>query len=230
VLTFVLGACAPDPGGRCSRDADCEGGAAGLFCAEGVCQAPPRAAFDELPPALFARGQTATVRVRVERAHGGAEEATASLRINGTAVDPARETGGRLRFDVPIRLAPAGVEAKVPFDVSVLDDLGHATMLNGSLAVDDLAPRVFIDASSVPSQAVARGTVVHLRAHVFDGSGVALETSPATALAPELDGSFRMSVDTGALDPTAVVAEAVLTAIDAVGLRGSASARFAVTR
>ncbi|HKC60648.1 MAG TPA: hypothetical protein VKB92_11230 [Myxococcales bacterium] len=229
-MALALAGCVPDPGGSCSQDEDCEGGAPGLFCAEGVCQAPPRATFDELPPALFARAQTATVRVRVERAHGGVEEATASLLINGTALDPARETGGRLRFDVPLRLAPSGIEAKVPFDVSVLDDLGHATVLSGSLAVDDLAPRVFIDASSVPSQAVARGTVVHLRAHVFDASTVALQTSPATALAPEMDGSFRMSVDTGALDPTAVVAEAVLTAVDAVGLRGSASARFAVTK
>ena len=229
-LAVAVAACVPGPGGSCSGDADCEGGAAGLFCAEGVCQGPPRAALDELPRTLFARAQTATVRVRVERAHGGAEAATASLRINGQTVQGAREPGGRIRFDVPLQLAPAGVEARVPIEVSVLDDLGHATLLSGSLALDDLAPRVFIDASSVPSQPVPRGAVVQLRAHVFDGSAVTLTTSPETTLAQELDGSFRMAVATGALDPSATAAETVLIAVDAVGLGASASARFAVTR
>jgi len=229
-LALALAACVPDPGGSCSRDADCEGGAAGLFCAEGVCQSPPRAVFDEVPRTLFARAQTATVRVRVDRAHGGAEVATASLRINGKTVQGAREPGGRIRFDVPLQLAPAGVEATVPMEVFVLDDLGHATVLSGALALDDLAPRVFIDASSVPSQPVPRGAVVQLRAHVFDGSAVTLTTSPGTTLALQLDGSFRMAVDTGALDPSATAAEPVLTAVDTVGLGASASARFAVTR
>jgi hypothetical protein len=228
-LLLALAACVPDPGGSCSRDADCEGGAAGLFCAEGVCQSPPRAALDEMPRTLFARGHTATVRVRVDRAHGGAEAATASLRINGQTVQGAREPGGRLRFEVPLQLAPGGVEATVPIEVSVLDDLGHATVLSGSLALDDLAPRVFIDASSVPSQPVPHGTVVQLRAHVFDGSAVTLTTSPETKVALQLDGSFRMLVDTGALGPSATAAEPVLTAVDAVGLGASASARFAVT-
>jgi hypothetical protein len=227
-LALSLAACIPDPGGSCNRDADCEGGAAGLFCAEGVCQGPPRAALEEVPRTLFARAQTAIVGVRVDRAHGGAEAATASLRINGHTVQGTREPGGRLRFDVPLQLAPAGVEAAVPIEISVLDDLGHATVLSGSLALDDLAPRVFIDASSVPSQPVQRGTVVQLRAHVFDGSAVTLSTSPGTAVVPELDGSFRMAVNTGALDPSATAADPVLTAVDAVGLGASASARFAV--
>jgi hypothetical protein len=89
---------------------------------------------------------------------------------------------------------------------------------------------VFIDASSVPSQPVPRGAVVQLRAHVFDGSAVTLTTSPGTTVASALDGSFRMAVDTAALDASATAAEPVLTAVDAVGLRAAASARFAVTR
>jgi hypothetical protein len=225
---LALAACVPDPGGSCSLDADCEGGPPGLFCAEGVCQAPPHAVFQELPAVLFSRAQTAIVRVRVERAHGGARDATGSLRINGNSVEAVPEASALFRFEVPLRLAPAGIEGTVPFEVSVFDDIGHASVLSGSLRVDDLPPRVSIDASSVPTQPVPRGTVVQLQVHVFDGSAVTLQTSPATPLSPLLDGSFGMPVDTGALEPSATAAEVVLTAVDAVGLRATASARFPV--
>jgi len=225
---IALAACVPDPGGSCSLDADCEGGAPGLFCAEGVCQAPPHAAFEELPAVLFSRAQTAIVRVRVDRAHGGAQGATGSLRINGSSVEAVPEAPARLRFEVPLRLAPAGIEGTVPFEVSVSDDLGHASALSASFRVDDLAPRVSIDASSVPTQPVPRGTIVQLQARVSDGSAVTLQTSPATTLSPLPDGSFGMPVDTGALASSATAAEVVLTAVDAVGLRATAAARFPV--
>jgi hypothetical protein len=181
-----------------------------------------------VPRTSFGRGHTATLRVRVERAHGGAEAASGSLRINGHAVPGATEPGGRLRFEVPLQLGPAGVEASVPVEISVADDLGHATVLSDSLVLDDLPPRVFIDADTVPSRPVARGTVVQLRVHAFDASPLTLLASTGTSPAPQLDGAFLMAVDTGTLDPSATTAEAMLTAIDSVGLRGSASARFAV--
>ena len=225
---FALAGCVPDPGGSCGTDADCGGGAAGLFCAEGVCQSPPRATLEEIPRTLFGRGHTATLRVRVERAHGGAEAASGSLRINGHTVQAVREPGGRLRFEVPLQLGPHGVEASVPLEISVLDDLGHAAVLSDALALDDLAPRIFIDADTVPTGPVPRGAVVQLRVHVFDGSAVTLLASAGTALAPQLDGAFLMAVDTGALDPSARTAEVMLTATDSVGLQASASARFAV--
>ena len=228
VVAIALAGCVPDPGGSCSADGDCGGGPAGLFCAEGVCQSPPRAALEEVPRTSFGRGHTATLRVRVERAHGGAEAASGSLRINGHAVPGAPEPGGRLRFEVPLQLGPAGVEASVPVEISIVDDLGHATALSDSLLIDDLPPRVFIDADTVPSRPVPRGTVVQLRVHVFDASPLTLLASTGTSPAPQLDGAFLMAVDTGALDPSATTAQATLTAIDSVGLRGSASARFAV--
>ena len=228
VAAIALAACVPDPGGSCSADGDCGGGPAGLFCAEGVCQSPPRAALEEVPRTSFGRGHTATVRVRVERAHGGVEAASGSLRINGHTVPAAREPGGRLRFEVPLQLAPAGVEASVPLDISVVDDLGHATVLSDGLVLDDLPPRVFIDADTVPLRPVPRGTVVQLRAHAFDASPLTLLGSAGTSLARQLDGAFVMAVDTGALDPSATAAEPMLTATDSVGLRASASARFDV--
>lgn len=228
VAAIALAGCVPDPGGSCSSDGDCGGGAAGLFCAEGVCQSPPRAALEEVPRISFGRGHTATLRVRVERAHGGAEAASGSLRINGHVVAGTPEPGGRLRFEVPLQLGPAGVEASVPVEISVVDDLGHATVLSDSLVVDDLPPRVFIDADTVPSRPVSRGTVVQLRAHAFDASPLTLLASAGTSLARQLDGAFLMAVDTGALDPSATAAEPMLTATDSVGLQGSASARFAV--
>ena len=225
---LALAGCVPDPGGSCSADGDCGGGAAGLFCAEGVCQSPPRAALEEVPRTLFGRGHTATLRVRVERAHGGADAASGSLRINGHTVQAVREPGGRLRFEVPLQLGPKGVEASVPLEISVLDDLGHATVLSDALALDDLAPRVFIDADTVPSRPVQRGAVVQLRVHAFDASPLTLLASAGTALARQLDGAFVMAVDTGALDASAMAAEATLTATDSVGLQASASARFPV--
>ncbi|MFL5311474.1 MAG: hypothetical protein ACJ79H_13570 [Myxococcales bacterium] len=225
---LALAGCVPDPGGSCGEDGDCGGGPAGLFCAEGVCQSPPRAVLEEVPRTLFGRGHTATLRVRVDRAHGGADAASGSLRINGHAVQAVREPGGRLRFDVPLQLGPAGVEADVPLEISVFDDLGHAAVLSDALALDDLAPRIFIDAETVPSRPVIRGTVVELRAHVFDASALTLLASAGTKLARQLDGAFVMAVDTGALDPSVATAEAMLTAIDSVGLQASASARFAV--
>jgi hypothetical protein len=226
VLVLAAG-CAPDPGGSCGSDADCAGGAPGLFCAEGVCQSPPRATLVEVPTTLFARPQTATIRIRVERAHGGAGAASAVLRINGSTVRGAREPDGLLRFEVPLQLAPAGVEAMVPLEISVADDLGHSIVLHCVLSVDDLAPRVFIDADSVPSQPVSRGTVVHLRAHVFDASPVTVVASGST-LSPQADGSHVLAVDTGALDPSVTSAQAGLTATDAVGHSATSSARFAI--
>jgi len=225
---LALAACVPDPGGSCSVDADCGGGPPGLFCAEGVCQSPPRAALEEVPRTSLGRAQTATVRVRVERAHGGAEAARGSLRIAAHSVQAAGEPGARLRFEVPLQLVPGGVEGLVPLEISVVDDLGHATVLTDALSLDDLAPRVFIDAASVPARPVVRGTIVELRAHVFDASPVTVFASAGATLARQLDGAFLMAVDTGALDPSATAAEAVLTATDAVGLRSSASARFAI--
>src|SRR5207253_2515212 len=208
---IALAACVPDPRGSCQRDADCGNSSTGLFCAEGICQSPPRAAFAEVPRTVFGRTHTARVRVSVDRAHGGAAAATASLRINGTSVAGARDADGSIHFDVPLTLARSGVEAAVPIEVSVLDDLGHASLLTESLQFDDLAPRVFIDADGVPVNPVLRGTVVQLRAHVTDGSAVTLTPSPGMTATRQIDGSYRLSLDTSALDPRTTTAQPVLT-------------------
>jgi len=77
VAAMALAGCVPDPRGSCRHDAECGAPTTGLFCAEGVCQAPPRASFAEVPRTVFGRTQTARVRVSVDRAHGGAAAATA---------------------------------------------------------------------------------------------------------------------------------------------------------
>ncbi|HWE23837.1 MAG TPA: PQQ-binding-like beta-propeller repeat protein [Myxococcales bacterium] len=227
---IALASCVPEPRGSCQRDADCGSPAAGLFCAEGVCQAAPRAAFVQVPRGTLGRNQTAVVRVRVDRAHGGAAAATGSLRINGSSIAGSRDVDGAIRFDVPLSLAQAGIEAPVPIEVHVSDDLGHVTVLSESLQLDDLAPRVFIDADGVPTNAVVRGTVVRMRAHVTDGSSVTLTPSSGLTAALQIDGSYLLSFDTAALDPGATTAQPILTATDVAGNRGSASAQFSVTR
>jgi outer membrane protein assembly factor BamB len=209
---------------------DCGGGSGGLFCAEGVCQGAPRGYFAEVPRTIFARTDTATVRIRVDRAHGGAAAATASLRLNGHPVDGIREADGRIRFDVPLQLASPGVEAAVPFEVAIHDDLGHETTISEALSVDDLPPRLFIDADTVPSRAVLRGSTVQLRAHVVDGTGVTLSSSPGVAVTPQIDGSYLLVFDTRTLDPAATLAQVALGATDVAGNASSISTQFAVTR
>src|SRR5205823_5791125 len=95
---------------------------------------------------------------------------------------------------------------------------------------DDLAPRVFIDADGVPTKPVVRGTVVQMRAHVGDGSAVTLTPSPGMIATLQIDGSYRLSLDTAALDPGTTTAQPTLTATDAAGNRGSASGQFPLTR
>jgi len=46
---LALCACLPDPLGRCQTNADCARGPAGSFCAENVCQGPPRGSIEALP-------------------------------------------------------------------------------------------------------------------------------------------------------------------------------------
>src|SRR5207302_9574825 len=93
-----------------------------------------------------------------------------------------------------------------------------------------LAPRVFIDADGVPVNPVLRGTVVQLRAHVTDGSAVTLTPSPGMTATRQIDGSYRLSVDTSALEPGTTTAQPILTATDIAGNRASASAQFPMTR
>jgi outer membrane protein assembly factor BamB len=229
-LAIAAAGCLPDQRGACSTDLDCGGGSSGLFCAEGVCQGAPRGYFSEVPRTIFGRADTATVRIRVDRAHGGAAVATASLRLNGQSVAGVREPDGRVRFDVPLQLASPGVEAAVRFDVAIRDDLGHETTISETLFVDDLAPRLFIDADTVPSRAVLRGNTVQLRAHVVDGTAVKIITSPGVTVTSQVDGSYLLVLDTRALDPAATLAQVALGATDVAGNTSSTSIQFPLTR
>src|SRR5205085_253495 len=89
-FVLLLCACLPDPRGRCESDVDCAGGPAGLFCAEGVCQGPPRGAID-VPARTYARSETLHVRTRVEHAHG---VATGRVVFGAMAIDGIREPDG----------------------------------------------------------------------------------------------------------------------------------------
>lgn len=226
LLCCAATACVHDPRGRCAKDADCAGGAAGLFCAEGVCQAPPAVVLEEVPRAFSARSGTATVRARVTRAHG---IATARLSFGSAAVDGAAEADGRFRFDVPLLAAPAGVEAAVPFAVVATDDLGHATTVRDALSVDDLAPRVAVDAATLPAAPVVRGTVVSLRVTAQDATAVTLAAG-AEQVTPLGGGVFVVRVDTAVAAAGASAVDVAMTATDAVGNASVAHAVVGITR
>src|SRR5207248_8849585 len=111
----LLCACLPDPRGLCSRDPDCSGGAPGSFCADGICQGPPRGTVEAIPTRAFARSETLQVRAKVSHRHG---TASGRVVIGGVAID-AHPVDGALAADVPLTLAPPGVEGPVPFSVEL---------------------------------------------------------------------------------------------------------------
>lgn len=226
-LAALVCACIPDPRGRCSKDLDCAGGVAGAFCAEGVCQAPPRVSLVEVPRGALARAGTATVRARIEGGAHGVASARATL---GSGEAPGvAQTGGIWRFDLPLALAPAGVEGAVPFSVTALDDLGHAGAAQDSLLVDDRAPRISIDASSIPAAAVTRGTIVAVRVTVQDASAVTV-ASAAGAAVPQADGAYLIEADTSRAAAAAASADIAVTATDSAGNAATARASIPITR
>ena len=218
----LLCACLPDPRGQCATDADCAVGPAGLFCAEGVCQGPPRGSVEALPSRAFARSETLHVRAHVDRSHG---TATGRVVFGGTAIDAAREPDGALGAEVPLSLAPAGVEGAVPFSVELRDDLGHVTALPASVLVDDQPPRLTVDSASVPSSAVLRGTQVTLRVTAQDMTAVTVAGATKNA-----DGSFAISVNTTAAPPAATLFDIAITGTDAVGNSAIVHASIPITR
>ena len=228
---LAQGACLPSPSGECSRDADCAGGAAGSFCAEGICQGPPLASLD-VPAAPFARGATATIRVRIARAHGGPARASARLEANGASVGGHLDTDGTIHIDTPLFFAPAGTEGPTPFVVIVSDDLGHTVALAGSIYVDDQGPRIAVD--SAPSAPTVRGTAATLRVRLTDEAAATLQfaaASGAWALATmQSDGRFLVSVDTGLADPSADSLPVHLLATDALGNRSQLDVSIPITR
>jgi outer membrane protein assembly factor BamB len=229
-LALLVCGCLPDPRGRCASDADCAGGPAGAFCAEGVCQGPPRGTVEPLPARVFARSETVHVRARIDRSHG---DPTARVLLGTGAVAAAREADGALGADLPLRLAPAGSEGAVPFAVEVKDDLGHATMLASTVQVDDRAPRVTVDAASVPSAAVVRGSKVSLRVVVEDLTPVTVfwtAGSGQAAAVQQADGSFVAQVDTKSAPAGATVLDVAFTATDAVGNASTVHVAVALTR
>jgi len=223
-------ACLPSPRGQCRVDADCAGGPAGLFCADAVCQAGPLAVLEDVPRAVFSRSQLAAVRVRVLRTRG---TPVLALSFSGQLLSPALEADGRFRFDVPLRFAPAGTEASVPFSVSVVDDLGHPLLLTDALEVDDLPPRISVDPASVPASPVLRGTQVVLRVTLTDRSPSTLSYQAGTAgdaVAAQADGIFSLPIDTSAAAPAASSLAVVLTATDALNNAASTTVQLALTR
>lgn len=218
-LALLLVGCLPRPQGRCAADPDCP---SGLFCADGVCQGPPLAALEAVPARPFSRGETLRVRARVSRAHG-----TPSVRVvfAGTAIDAQREAEGAFGADVPLALAPAGEEGPVALAMVVRDDLGHQTALPASVLVDDKPPRVFIDASTVPTAPVVRGTSVAVRFTVEDLTAVTVAEATQNA-----DQSYTLTLDTALAPAADAVWNKALSVRDAAGNVASALVRIPVTR
>lgn len=116
--------------------------------------------------ARFASGDLpAADRPSYARAHG---ESVAGRLLHGA--------------DVPLSLAPAGVEGAVPFSVELRDDPGHVAALPGAVLVDDRAPRIFVDPAPVPSIAVLRGVPVSLRVDAVGNASTAHAAIPLTRL------------------------------------------------
>jgi hypothetical protein len=216
---LALCACLPRLHGRCERDQDCAGGPVGLFCAEGLCQGLPLATVEALPARAFARSESVHVRVRVDRAHG-----TPAVRIvlNGAEIAAQRESDGVFGADVPLNLAPAGVEGAVPLSVEVRDDLGHVTALDASVLVDDRAPRLSVQS---PAGTVVRGTAVSVRVTVED-----MTTVLVSGGTKQMDGSFVVAIDTRTAPPAASMMDAIITATDAVGNVSTAHVSIQLTR
>jgi len=216
---LALCACLPRLHGRCERDQDCAGGPVGLFCAEGLCQGLPLATVEALPARAFARSESVHVRVRVDRAHG-----TPAVRIllNGAEIAAQRESDGVFGADVPLNLAPAGVEGAVPLSIEVRDDLGHVTALGASVLVDDRAPRLSVQS---PAGTVVRGTAVSVRVTVEDMTAVLVSGGTK-----QMDGSFVVVIDTRIAPPAASMMDAIITATDAVGNVATAHVTIQLTR
>jgi hypothetical protein len=224
---LLVCACLPQLRGTCESDVDCAGGPAGSFCAEGVCQGPPRGTVETLPGGVFARSASVHVRARVDRSHG---EPTARVLLGAGSVPAAREADGAFGAQVPLSLAPAGSEGTVPFAVEIKDDLGHATMLASSVVVDDRAPRVAVDAVA---GTVLRGNTVAVRAVVQDLTPVTVFWTAGSAQAAaqqQADGSFVAQVDTKSAPPGTSVLDVAFTATDAVGNASTAHGSVALTR
>lgn len=218
-LALLVVACLPRPQGRCAADPDCP---TGLFCADGVCQGPPSAALEAVPARPFSRGETLHVRARVSRAHG-----TPAVRVvfAGTAIDAQRDADGAFGADVPLALAPAGEEGQVPLSMVIRDDLGHQTALPASVLVDDKPPRVFIDASTVPTAPVVRGTSVAVRFTVEDLTAVTVADATLNA-----DQSYTVTLDTALAPAGGAVWNKPLLVRDAAGNAANAVVRIPVTR
>ena len=131
-MLALVCACLSDPHGECTRDADCASGAPGSFCADGICQGPPRGTLEAVADRPFARSESLHVRAHVTRSHG---VASARVVFAATTIDAVAEPDGALGAQVPLTLAPTGVEGAVPFSIELRDDLGHVTALPASVKV-----------------------------------------------------------------------------------------------
>ena len=222
--------CLHDPRGACAADGDCAGGIAGAFCAERLCQAPPRGAVEPLPTRAFSRSESLRVRARIDRVHGAGSVA---VLLGGGTFAGLLEPDGAFAAEVPLRAAPAGVEGPVAFVVELRDDLGHRTALPGSVLVDDLAPRLSIDPASVPPAPVLRGKTVALRVLAQDLSTVLVTFAlggAAGAGQAQADGSFLVQAPTGSAPPGAATAEVLVTATDALGNAATVHVPLPLTR
>ncbi len=226
-------ACIPSPDGECARDADCAHGEPGSFCAEGICQGAPQGTL-EIPAGPVARNATLGIRVHLIRAHGGFAGAHVRLEANGARVPGTQDVDGTLHINAPLAFAPANAEGPTPFVVIVSDDLGHETTLPGSVFVDDEGPRITVAQDSLPTAPVLRGTIVALRVLLTDEASSSLQSSisggPWTMAQQQLDGSFRVEVDSARSPAASTAVEVELLATDALGNSSRSPVAMPLTR
>ena len=229
----ALAACVPSAGGQCSSDRDCAGGAAGSFCAAGICQGATIASVSG-PAGPLARNATIRLQITFQRLHGTPSLASARLLANGVAVQGSHDASGAIFIEAPLTFAPARVEGPVSFNVVITDDLGHETQLGSSVLVDDRGPRISIAGAPGADAGTVRGAMIDLRVTLTDEAASTLEFSlvgSALRMAPkQSDGTFLVALDTAQAGPAATDLSTLLVATDALGNTSQQSVAFPITR
>ncbi|MBS2021747.1 MAG: PQQ-binding-like beta-propeller repeat protein [Deltaproteobacteria bacterium] len=225
----------PGAGGRCAVDQDCATGAAGSFCAAGICEGPIRAVLTSAPSGVHARSETVPVGVQVTRVHGGVESALVSV-IAGTSTIAATPDGtGGYQANLPLSFAPPGADAAASFTVRVADSLGHRLDLAGSVHVDDQGPSITIDPATLPAAPSVRNTSVPFVVALSD-SAPPLQVQALSDGGPAIAGTvlgndrFTLTIDTSRAAADATTSTVEIVARDALGNVSHAQVKVPITR